>query len=577
MTPSLPGPGFEGPRYLAAFGPKRVPHCFTDVLILGGGLAGLRAALAVDPRLSVTVVTKNDLQSSSSQWAQGGIAGVHDPEDRFDNHVADTLSAGGGLCHDDVVESVVREAPARIAELVSWGTRFDERDGALDLGREGGHSHHRIVHALGDATGREVMRAVIERTRRLDNLEVWPDTFTIDLVTDPAGCRGALVWNQAHGKTLVWARRTILATGGAGQLYRESTNPEGASGDGLALAWRAGATLRDMEFMQFHPTVLYIAGGARSLITEAVRGAGAHLVDRDGRRFMPEFDPRAELAPRDVVSRAITVVMHRTHHANVYLDLSHLDPDTVHRRFPGMAEICRKFGLDLARDRIPVRPGAHYMIGGVEVDAAGRTDLPGLFAAGEVTSSGLHGANRLASNSLLEGLVYGARAGRAASDDVLAGGAADVLRVPDLANPRASDTNGSLDLADIRNSLRSLLWRNVGVERSGDALAEALDTVEGWCRYVLPLQFAGPEGWQLQNMLEVARLMIRAALVREETRGVHVRGDFPRPADAWRVHVAWRRGREAPLLEPLEPAAAGTRPGVRIAEGLPDAASVVKT
>ncbi|NDC54476.1 MAG: L-aspartate oxidase, partial [Planctomycetia bacterium] len=572
MTPSLPGPGFEGPRYLAAFGPKRVPHCFTDVLILGGGLAGLRAALAVDPRLSVTVVTKNDLQSSSSQWAQGGIAGVHDPEDRFDNHVADTLSAGGGLCHDDVVESVVREAPARIAELVSWGTRFDERDGALDLGREGGHSHHRIVHALGDATGREVMRAVIERTRRLDNLEVWPDTFTIDLVTDPAGCRGALVWNQAHGKTLVWARRTILATGGAGQLYRESTNPEGASGDGLALAWRAGATLRDMEFMQFHPTVLYIAGGARSLITEAVRGAGAHLVDRDGRRFMPEFDPRAELAPRDVVSRAITVVMHRTHHANVYLDLSHLDPDTVHRRFPGMAEICRKFGLDLARDRIPVRPGAHYMIGGVEVDAAGRTDLPGLFAAGEVTSSGLHGANRLASNSLLEGLVYGARAGRAASDDVLAGGAADVLRVPDLANPRASDTNGSLDLADIRNSLRSLLWRNVGVERSGDALAEALDTVEGWCRYVLPLQFAGPEGWQLQNMLEVARLMIRAALVREETRGVHVRGDFPRPADAWRVHVAWRRGREAPLLEPLEPAAAGTRPGVRIAEGLPDAA-----
>jgi len=577
MTPSLPGPGFEGPRYLAAFGPKRVPHCFTDVLILGGGLAGLRAALAVDPRLSVTVVTKNDLQSSSSQWAQGGIAGVHDPEDRFDNHVADTLSAGGGLCHDDVVESVVREAPARIAELVSWGTRFDERDGALDLGREGGHSHHRIVHALGDATGREVMRAVIERTRRLDNLEVWPDTFTIDLVTDPAGCRGALVWNQAHGKTLVWARRTILATGGAGQLYRESTNPEGASGDGLALAWRAGATLRDMEFMQFHPTVLYIAGGARSLITEAVRGAGAHLVDRDGRRFMPEFDPRAELAPRDVVSRAITVVMHRTHHANVYLDLSHLDPDTVHRRFPGMAEICRKFGLDLARDRIPVRPGAHYMIGGVEVDAAGRTDLPGLFAAGEVTSSGLHGANRLASNSLLEGLVYGARAGRAASDDVLAGGAADVLRVPDLANPRASDTNGSLDLADIRNSLRSLLWRNVGVERSGDALAEALDTVEGWCRYVLPLQFAGPEGWQLQNMLEVARLMIRAALVREETRGVHVRGDFPRPADAWRVHVAWRRGREAPLLEPLEPAAAPPPPGVRIAEGLPDAASVVKT
>jgi L-aspartate oxidase len=571
-------PMFEGPRYLVAFGPKRVPHCFTDVLILGGGLAGLRAALAVDPRLSVTVVTKNDLLSSSSQWAQGGIAGVVDPEDRFDNHVADTLSAGGGLCHGDVVDSVVREAPGRIAELIAWGTKFDERDGALELGREGGHSHHRIVHALGDATGREVMRAVIERARLLDNLEVWPDTFTIDLVTDAGGCRGALVWNKAHGKTLVWARRTILATGGAGQLYRESTNPEGASGDGLALAWRAGATLRDMEFMQFHPTVLYIAGGARSLITEAVRGAGAWLVDKDGKRFMPDFDPRAELAPRDVVSRAITMVMHRTHHANVYLDLSHLDPDMVRRRFPGMAQICAKFGLDLARDRIPVRPGAHYMIGGVEVDADGRTDVPGLFAAGEVTSSGLHGANRLASNSLLEGLVYGARAGQAASADVLASADADMLRVPDLANPRSSDTNGSLDLADIRNSLRSLMWRHVGVERAGELLAEALDTVEGWCRYVLPLQFADPEGWQLQNMLEVARLMIRAALVRQETRGVHVRGDFPRADDAWQAHIGWRRGRADALIEPLAAVAApGPAPApVQPGRGLRDAAKVGK-
>jgi L-aspartate oxidase len=547
---------FEGPRHLVAFGPKRVPHCFTDVLILGGGLAGLRAALAVDPRLSVTAVTKDDLRESSSQWAQGGIAGVVDPEDRFDNHVADTRTAGGGLCHEEVVDSVVREAPRRIAELVSWGTKFDERDGALELGREGGHSHHRIVHALGDATGREVMRAVIERTRTLDNLELWPDTFTIDLLTFEGVCRGALVWNRAHGKTLVWARRTILATGGAGQLYRESTNPPGASGDGMAVAWRAGAELRDMEFMQFHPTVLYIAGGARSLITEAVRGAGAHLVDRDGRRFMPDFDPRAELAPRDIVSRAITVVMQRTHHSNVYLDLSHLDADMVHRRFPGMAEICGKFGLDLARDRIPVRPGAHYMIGGVTVDAVGRTTLPGLFAAGEVTSSGLHGANRLASNSLLEGLVYGARAGQAASAEVLAWSAADEFRVPMISSPKAGDAhggeaNGSLDLADIRNSLRSLMWRHVGVERTGEALGEALETVEGWCRYVLPRQFADPQGWQLQNMLEVARLMIRAAVERCETRGVHVRGDHPLARDEWRAHIVWRRGSDVPRLEPL--------------------------
>jgi L-aspartate oxidase len=548
---------FEGPRYLVPFGPKRVPHCFTDVLILGGGLAGLRAALAVDRRLSVTVVTKDDLQSSSSQWAQGGIAGVVDPEDRFDNHVADTLTAGGGLCHEAVVDAVIREAPGRIAELIAWGTRFDERDGSLALGREGGHSHHRIVHALGDATGREVMRAVIEQTRRLDNLSVWPETFTIDLVTHEGACRGALVWNPRHGKTLVWARRTILATGGAGQIYRESTNPPGASGDGMALAWRAGATLRDMEFMQFHPTVLYIAGGSRSLITEAVRGAGAWLVDKDGRRFMPEFDPRAELAPRDVVSRAITVVMHRTHHSNVYLDLSHLDPVTVRERFPGMAAICATFGLDLARDRIPVRPGAHYMIGGVRVDDVGRTDVPGLFAAGEVTSSGLHGANRLASNSLLEGLVYGARAGATVSADVLGEGSRgdDEFRVPSIAEPSraVADDGGdaALDLADIRNSLRALMWRHVGVERSGESLAEALVTVEGWCRYVLPRQFADPQGWQLQNMLEVTRLMIRGAIRREETRGVHFRGDHPDASDAWRVHIAWHRGDAEPRMEPL--------------------------
>jgi len=546
---------YEGPRYLVSFGPKRVPHCFTDVLILGGGLAGLRAALAVDKRLSVTVVTKDDLQSSSSQWAQGGIAGVVDPEDRFDNHVADTLTAGCGLCHDDVVDAVIREAPGRIAELIAWGTRFDERDGSLALGREGGHSHHRIVHALGDATGREVMRAVIEQTRKLDNLAVWPETFTIDLVTHEGVCRGAIVWNPRHGKTFVWARRTILATGGAGQLYRESTNPPGASGDGMALAWRAGAELRDMEFMQFHPTVLYIAGGSRSLITEAVRGAGAHLVDKDGRRFMPEFDSRDELAPRDVVSRAITVVMHRTHHANVYLDLSHLDPKMVRERFPGMAAICGQFGLDLARDRIPVRPGAHYMIGGVKVDEMGRTDIPGLFAAGEVTSSGLHGANRLASNSLLEGLVYGARAGEAAAAEVLAEGSRgdDEFHVPPIAQPKVSADGGDagLDLADIRNSLRSLMWRHVGVERSGDSLAEALATVEGWCRYVLPQQFADPQGWQLQNMLEVARLMIRGAIRRDETRGVHFRADHPDTSEAWRVHIAWHRGAAEPRFESL--------------------------
>ncbi len=530
------------PRYLVPFHPKRVPHCFTDVLILGGGLAGLRAAIAVDPALSVLVVTKQDIRQSNSQWAQGGIASVLDPEDCFEDHIADTLRVGGNLCDPEVVEMVVRESPRRVQELIEWGTRFDLEEGELALGREGGHSHNRIVHALGDATGKEVMRAVIEHSSTLPNLQTWQNTFTLDLLTYDGVCRGALIWNPQHGKTLVWAKQTILCTGGVGQIYRETTNPDVATGDGLAVAYRAGAILRDMEFMQFHPTVLYIAGSSRSLITEAVRGAGARLVDRNGYRFMPEYDSRAELAPRDVVSRAIVSRMEKSRHPNVYLDMSHLDADMVRSRFPGMRAICEKFGLDIARDPIPVRPGAHYMIGGVAVDLVGRTNLPGLWAAGEVTSSGLHGANRLASNSLLEALVYGAYTGEGASK---AAQTDDEFRALPLENERVADSTELLDLTDIRNSLKSLMWRSVGVRRASDALIEAAEDVEGWCKYVLPRQFYDPHGWELQNMLVVARLMIRAALVREETRGVHVRTDFPDTNDErWRKHISFEQSVE---------------------------------
>ena len=531
---------FSPPRYLVPFHPKRVPHCFADVLIIGGGLAGLRAALAADPRLSVVVVTKQALWQSNSNYAQGGIAGVMDPEDRFENHIADTLTAGGNLCDKAVVEMVVREAPGRIEELIHWGTHFDAESGSLTLGREGGHSHHRIVHALGDATGKEVMRAVIEKTKDLPNVEVWQDTFTLDLLTHEGTCRGALVWYKTHGKTLVWAKQTILCTGGAGQIYRESTNPEVATGDGLALAYRAGAELRDMEFMQFHPTVLYMAGVSRQLITEAVRGEGAHLIDRNGYRFMPDYDPRAELAPRDIVSRAIVAQMEKTHHPNVYLDMSHLDAAKVRARFPGIAAICKEFGLDIATDRIPVRPGAHYMIGGVTVDMVGRTTVPGLWAAGEVTSSGLHGANRLASNSLLEGLVYGAHAGEGACREALRIG--DDFHALALENPRVEDGGEPLDLSDIRNSLKSLMWRAVGVRRDAQRLQEAADDVGRWCRYVLARQFNDQAGWELQNMLLVARIMIAAALAREESRGVHLRTDFPNTDDDhWQRHLSFRR------------------------------------
>lgn len=532
--------GSDDPRYLVPFHPKRMPHHFTDVLIIGGGLAGLRAALAVDPQLRVLVVTKDSLLQSNSSYAQGGIAGVLDPEDRFENHVADTLLAGGDLCDEEVVEMVVREAPLRIRELMAWGAHFDEEEGELALGREGGHSHDRIVHALGDATGKEVMRAVIARTQGLINVETWQDTFTLDLLTHEGACRGALVWNAQHGKTLVWAKQTILCTGGAGQIYRETTNPPVATGDGHAVAFRAGAELRDMEFMQFHPTVLYIAGSSRSLITEAMRGAGARLVDHTGHRFMPDYDARGELAPRDVVSQAIVSQMEKTRRPNVYLDLSHLDPQRVRSRFPGIAAVCAEFGIDIATDWIPVRPGAHYMIGGVTVDGDGRTTLPGLWAAGEVSSTGLHGANRLASNSLLEGLVYGAHAGAGASCAALE--MPDDFRALPLENLGVIESAEPLDLDDIRNSLKSLMWRSAGVRREAAELAAAEDSVNHWCGYVLGRQFADPAGWQLQNMLWVARLMISAALAREESRGVHLRVDFPQMDNAhWQKHLAFRR------------------------------------
>ncbi|NLE36582.1 MAG: FAD-binding protein, partial [Pirellulaceae bacterium] len=364
--------------------------------------------------------------------------------------------------------------------------------------------------------------------------------FTLDLLTHQGTCRGALVWNPRHGKTLVWAKQTVLSTGGAGQIWRETTNPDIATGDGLAMAYRAGAELRDMEFMQFHPTVLYIAGSSRHLITEAIRGEGAHLVDRNGYRFMADYDPRGELAPRDVVSRAIVTQMEKTKHPNVYLDLSHLDPKYVRERFPAIVALCRDFDLDVTTDRIPVRPGAHYMVGGITVDIEGRTTLPGLWSVGEAASTGLHGANRLASNSLLEALVFGAHAGAGVSA-VAAEQADDFCPAP-LENGPVEPGSEPLDLIDIRNSLKSLMWRDVGVRRDRDRLTEATENLDHWCRYVLARQFSDPTGWELQNMLCAARLMVHSALAREETRGCHVRTDFPNQDDAgWNRHSVCRR------------------------------------
>lgn len=517
-------------RYLVNFNAKRLSHYFTDVLVIGSGIAGLRAALSIPTEHDVLVLCKDMLPESNSSYAQGGIAGVVDPEDRFENHVEDTLIAGAGICDRTVVEAVIRAAPEQLAELMRWGAVFDEDEaGKLALTLEGGHSHRRVVHALGDATGQEIMRAAIEKAKNASHLTIWEKAFTLDLLTHEGRCVGVLVHRPDFGLSIVWAKQTILASGGAGQVYRETTNPPVATADGMALAHRAGATMMDMEFMQFHPTLLYVAGSARHLISEAVRGEGAHLVDKNGHRFMLDVDSRAELAPRDVVSRAIVNQMDKTHHACVYLDLSHLSPSLVKQRFPGIEKVCASFGLSLSKDKIPVRPGAHYMVGGVQVNLEGKTSLPGLWAAGEVTSSGLHGANRLASNSLLEGLVYGYWCAQGVTQELQSLDTS--LRALPLQSDYAPDIT-ELNLTDLKNSLQSLMGRKAGIERDQEGLHSAIDDLSFWGRYVLTHEFDNQTGWELQNMITTAHLMLGAMLARRESRGVHFRSDYPERNDA---------------------------------------------
>src|SRR5918993_4902701 len=401
-------------RYLIPFKANRLPQQFTDVLVIGGGVAGLRSAIAAaEGGANVLVLTKDMVEQSNTWYAQGGIAAVLQPLDSYESHVEDTLKGGAGLCDRAAVEIVVKEGPERVLELLSWGIRFDKDDaGALGLAftREGGHSFARILHAYGDATGKELAQTLINTVRGKESIRTSENSFVIDLITDHGRCVGALALIDEQ-VNIIWCKCVIIASGGAGQLYRESTNPKIATADGHAMAYRAGATLQDMEMVQFHPTTLYIAGASRALITEAVRGEGAYLVDKNGRRFMAEYHEMGELAPRDVVSRAIVQQIRKTHFTHVYLDVRHLPTQEFRERFPQLAKLVDEFAIDMSKDLIPIHPAAHYIIGGVDCDLDGRTSLPGLYAVGEASCSGLHGANRLGSNSLLEGLAFGARAG----------------------------------------------------------------------------------------------------------------------------------------------------------------------
>lgn len=537
-------------RYLLPISFREVPSYRFDLVVVGSGVAGACAALAAATRgANVALIAKDELSETNTWYAQGGVAAVLSRADSFAAHITDTLKVGCGLSEPEAVEAIVRGGPAAIDRLLELGAQFDRTPGGeIELSREGGHSHARILHAQGDATGEEIQRALNLGLQRHPDITCFAQRFVVDVLTDADGrAVGVLSRSQRGELAAFFAPHVILATGGAGQVYRETTNPVIATGDGLAAGFRAGAIARDTEFVQFHPTCLYIAGAARQLISEIVRGAGGILRDRHGLRFMPEYHPDAELAPRDVVSRAIFTQMVRTNDTSVYLDLSELDADP-HTLFPSISSICRFFGIDIARDPVPVRPGAHYMVGGLETDLDGRTSVPGLFAVGECASSGLHGANRMGSNSLLEGLVLGARAGAAVAGAIEPRGRplSAVCRTHALPRPPRSVR---VNLEDLTYSLKSLMWRQMGIERQRDGLADALSKIEFWSRAVQDLGASEPRALELVNMLTVARLATLGALAREESRGCHYRTDFRETRELWRVHTRMGARGDAERLE----------------------------
>jgi L-aspartate oxidase len=505
-----------------------------DFLVIGSGIAGLRAAISLADAGRVAILTKADPRESNTGYAQGGIAAALGDDDTPALHARDTSAAGDGLCLAAAVDVLVRDGPRYVGELIGWGARFDvDAQGRVALGREAAHSVRRVLHA-GDATGREIARVLWQKVSAHPRVEVLSDALAMSLLVSDGTCRGATFVARQGGLEQVDAARTLIATGGAGQVYRETTNPAIASGDGIAMAAEAGARVADLEFVQFHPTVLSVAGAPRFLLSEALRGEGGWLVNAAGERFLQHDEPSGDLAPRDVVARAIAREASRTG-APVYLSMAHLDAGYVRRRFPTITQACREAGLDLATDRIPVSPAAHYIMGGIEADLDARTSLAGLFAAGEVACTGLHGANRLASNSLLEGLVFGARAAAAmltphrppalfAELDAFADPGPDGSARPDV------------------EGVRELMWEAVGLIRRRQDLVAAVARLSAW-------RAAAREAWRrspvdrdrrrLCSLATVGYLIARAALRREESRGAHFRADFPRRDEIhWRRHLA---------------------------------------
>lgn len=556
-------------RYLVPFALRQVPQYRYDVVVLGSGAAGAVSALAAaDAGASVAIVAKDDVHVTNTAWAQGGVAAVLGPGDTIESHVRDTVTVGCGLVDEEVARRVVAGGPAAIERLLHQGALFDRRgDGEFDLSMEGGHSHARILHARGDSTGAEIQATLKRAVEAHDRIDVFSHVFGVDVLTDDDGNTvGVLAKNSAGDLVSYGASQVVLATGGGGQIYRETTNPTIATADGVAMGLRAGAAVRDLEFVQFHPTCLYIAGAARVLISEIVRGAGGILRDSAGVRFMPEAHPDAELAPRDVVSRAVSRRMAQTGATSVGLDLSQVDRDP-HEAFPGISRICRFFGIDIARDPIPVRPGCHYMIGGLLVDDEGRTTVPGLWAVGECSSTGLHGANRMGSNSLLEGIVLGQSLGVAAARAAAAAGRPEIHSGSERFREDAPP-GVQVNIADLTYSLKSLMWRQMGVERTEKGMASALATFDFWARAVRSLPLDETRAIELVNMLSVARLATFAAMERQESRGTHFRADHPELDDErWRVHQVLTPLKSKDVVNAVELATVPVRAHAPAAEG----------
>lgn len=510
-----------------------------DVLIIGSGAAGLSLALALAERLRVVVLTKNEISESATYYAQGGVSAVFDHGDSIESHIEDTLAAGAGLCHRDTVDYIVSHGRRRVEWLISQGVPFTtrvSRSGAQEfhLTREGGHSHRRVIHAA-DATGRAIEQTLVERVRGNPNITVLERHMAVDLINSaklgriPDRCAGAYVLDLDGDRVkTIRARCAVLASGGAGKVYLYTSNPDVATGDGIGMAWRAGCAIANMEFVQFHPTCLYHPHAKTFLLTEALRGEGGHLILDSGDRFMPKFDERAELASRDIVARAIDHEMKRLGLDCVYLDIRHKPKDFIVEHFPNVYEQCKRYGIDITSDPIPVVPAAHYLCGGVVTDIHGRTSLPGLYAVGEVASSGLHGANRMASNSLLECLVIAESAAEAILSSI---DALDLLNdIPDWDESQVTDADEEIVVAHNWDELRRLMWDYVGIVRTSKRLQRARRRVD--LLHAEISEFYGNfritgDLIELRNLVQVAELIIRSALKRRESRGLHYTMDFP--------------------------------------------------